>query len=262
MKSFDNTINYYELLMIYEDTSKYKNYELPSGYHFDFYKDSDLEDWINIHISSEEFTSYENGFELFHKFFDSFTSELGKRCIFIVNDNNEKVGTATVSLLEKEEYGCLGAVDWLAIKKEYQGKGLSRPLISRVIKLAYELGHKKLILHTQTTSWLAVKLYLDQGFIPLNTDEEIGWKIIKRLTNHSQLSNFDNATDEELYDNRNIQIKKLLDNIYGENNYHYSVWYKFGLHDVYVFSNGKSYEYEYFDNNGKITLELKNTNDC
>lgn len=30
---------------------------------------------------------------------------------------NEKVGTATVSLLGKEEFGYNGAVDWVAIKK-------------------------------------------------------------------------------------------------------------------------------------------------
>ena len=29
MKAIDNTIKYYELLMTYDNTSKYENYELP-----------------------------------------------------------------------------------------------------------------------------------------------------------------------------------------------------------------------------------------
>lgn len=34
MKSLDNTIKYYELLMFYENTSIYQKYSLPEGFHF------------------------------------------------------------------------------------------------------------------------------------------------------------------------------------------------------------------------------------
>ena len=256
MKTIDNKIKYYELLMSYDDTSKYINYELPEGYHYEFYKPGDEKDWINIHISSGEFTSFEKGLEYFHDFYDSFIDELNKRCFFIVDNNtNEKIGTATISLLLKKEYGCNAAVDWLAIKKDYQGKKLSRPLISKLIKLAHELGHDKIILHTQTTTWLAAKLYLDAGFEPLINYEIIGWKILKRLTNHEKLKKFEEATEEEMYDKRNVEIENQLNDIYGIDNYNYSVWYKNGLHNVYVYSNNSSYEYEYFEENDKIRLE-------
>ena len=58
-----------------------------------------------------------------------------------------------------------------------------------------------------------------------------------------------------MYDKRNIEIEKQLDNIYGTDNYNYSVWYKNDLHNVYVYSNGNSYEYEYFEEDDKIRLE-------
>ena len=38
MKSYDNTIKYYELLMYYKDTSIYKKHSLPDGFHLEFYK--------------------------------------------------------------------------------------------------------------------------------------------------------------------------------------------------------------------------------
>ena len=162
MKSYDNTIKYYELLMYYKDTSIYKKYSLPDGFHFEFYKDGNMKDWINIHIESGEFCAIEEGIMIFHDFYDTFIQELNKRCIFIVDDKtNEKVGTATVSLLSKEEFGYNGAVDWVAIKKDYQGKGLAKPLIAKILETANELEHKGIILHTQTTTWLAAKLYLD-----------------------------------------------------------------------------------------------------
>lgn len=256
MKTIDNTIKYYELLMHYDDTSIFINYELPNGYHYEFYKDGDENDWVNIHISSGEFTSVEKGLQYFHDFYDSFINELSKRCFFLVDNNtNEKIGTATVSLLENEEYGYKAAIDWLAIKKEYQGKKLSRPLISKFISLSNELGHDKIILHTQTTTWLAAKLYLDAGFEPLNIENKIGWKILKRLTNHEKLLNFEPATDDEMYDKRNIEIERQLNEIYGIDNYNYSVWYKNGLHNVYVYCNGKSYEYEYYEEDDKIRLK-------
>ena len=98
-------------------------------------------------------------------------------------------------------------------------------------------------------------MYLDAGFEPLNTNELLGWKILKKLTNHKKLKDFEEANDEEMYDMRNIEIEKQLNDIYGKDYYNYSVWYKNGLHNVYVYSNGISYEYEYFEENDKIKLE-------
>lgn len=255
MKPIDNTINYYELLMSYDDTSKYNDYKLPEDYHYEFYKDGDEDNWVDINLSSGLITSERKAHEYFHQFFNSFMNKLNERCIFIVDDNtNKKIATVTISLLDEEEYGYKAAIDWFAIKQEYQGKKLSKPLINKFISLSNELGHDRIILHTQTTTWLAAKLYLDAGFEPLNLDNQVGWKILKRLTNHDKLVNVEPATDDEMYDKRNIKIEKELNKIYGENNFNFSVWYKDGLHNVYVYSNGNSDEYEYFEEADKIRL--------
>ena len=66
MKTLDNTIKYYELLMKYDDLSNYKNYELPEGFHYEFFKHGDEEEWVRIHIESGEFTSIEKGLKHFH----------------------------------------------------------------------------------------------------------------------------------------------------------------------------------------------------
>ena len=123
MKPIDSTIKYYELLMSYDDTSKFINYELPSGYHFEFYKNGDENSWVDINLSSGNFASAAKGLQYFHDFYDSFIDELNKRCIFIIDDStNEKVGTVTVSLLQDEELGYKAAIDWFAVRKKYQGK--------------------------------------------------------------------------------------------------------------------------------------------
>lgn len=258
MKSLEKTLKYYELLMTYEDTSKFFKYDLPNGFHYEFYKSGDEYNWIDIHISSGEFTSYDRGMEYFHQFYDSFMNELNKRLIFIVNDSGEKVGTATISLLKEKEYGYDAAVDWVAIKKEYQGQKLSKPLISRFISLANELGHNKLILHTQTHTWLAAKLYLDFGFEPYRINDNYeGWQILKTITNHNKLNNILGIANDEMYSKTAILIYNELTKIHGDN-FNYEIWHKNGRNDVYVYDFNNYYEYKYFEMDDGIVLEKTN----
>lgn len=257
MKSLDNTIKYYELLMKCDDLSSFDKYELPSGFHFEFYKSGDELSWVNIHIGSGEFTSVDQGLEWFHKFFDSFIDSLDKRCIFIVDSSTlEKIGTATVSLLKDKEYGYSAAIDWVAIRRDYQGRKLARPLITKFMEVARDLGHTGVILHTQTTTWLAAKLYLDFGFDILNTDS-FGWRILKTLTNHEKLSLYDDIPLEEVYDLRNIAIEKKLVSMYNTSFFNYAIWDKSGRHDVYTYIDGIHHEYEYFVDDGIILKEVK-----
>lgn len=254
MKTLDNTIRYYELLMKYDDTSNYKEYDLPEGFHYEYFKPGDEEEWVNIHIESGEFTSYEKGLKHFHDFYDYFIDELPKRCIFIVDSKtNEKVATATISLLETPEYGYRAAVDWVAIKRSYQGRKLAKPLITKFVEMANNLGHKEIILHTQTTTWLAAKLYLDYGFDILNEEEKEGWSILKTITNHEKLENY--RPSDNIYDLRNIEIEKQLKEIFQTDNFNYSVWYKNGLHNVYVYVDNTPYEFEYFIEGNILRLE-------
>ena len=254
MKSLDNTIRYYELLMKYDDTSNYKEYDLPEGFHYEYFKPGDEEEWVNIHIESGEFTSYEKGLKHFHDFYDFFIDELPKRCIFIVDSKtNEKVATATISLLETPEYGYRAAVDWVAIKRSYQGRKHAKPLITKFVEMANKLGHKEIILHTQTTTWLAAKLYLDYGFDILNEEEKEGWSILKTITSHEKLENY--RPSDNIYDQRNIEIEKQLKEIFQTDNFNYSVWYKNGLHNVYVYVDNTPYEFEYFIEGNILRLE-------
>ena len=254
MKTLDNTIRYYELLMKYDDTSNYKEYDLPEGFHYEYFKPGDEEEWVNIHIESGEFTSYEKGLKHFHDFYDYFIDELPKRCIFIVDSKtNEKVATATISLLETPEYGYRAAVDWVAIKRSYQGRKLAKPLITKFVEMANNLGHKEIILHTQTTTWLAAKLYLDYGFDILNEEEKEGWSILKTITSHEKLENY--RPSDNIYDQRNIEIEKQLKEIFQTDNFNYSVWYKNGLHNVYVYVDNTPYEFEYFIDGNILRLE-------
>lgn len=262
MNTIEKTFEYHELLMTYDNTSIYGNDELPEGFHYEFFKSGDEEEWANIHVKSGEFMSVEEGLQTFYDFYDSFYNELEKRLIFVVNSNGEKVGTVTISKLQELEFGYDAVVDWFAIKKEYQGYKLSKPMINRFIKLANELGHEKILLHTQTHTWLAAKLYLDFGFERFNIEEDIkGWQILKTITNHSKLNDIDSIPENEMYFDVAIKTKQILDEKFGSN-YEYSIWHKNGRHDVDVNCNDTLYRFKYYDDEKGFRLEEDNEFIC
>ena len=55
--SNDKRIKYYELLLE-KDIDVIKDYALPKGYHFEFYKAGDRDTWIEIEKSAKEFSNY------------------------------------------------------------------------------------------------------------------------------------------------------------------------------------------------------------
>lgn len=255
MNSLEKTLEYHELLMTFDDTDNFLNYELPEGFHYDFYKNGDEFEWAKIHIESGEFMCMEEALKIFHSFYDYFLDELPERLFFVVDDKSlEKVGTATISKLKEAEFGHEAVVDWVAIKKRYQGRKLSKPMISKFLSIARDLGHKKLLLHTQTHTWLAAKLYLDFGFEPFNVNEDIrGWKILKTITDHDKLINISNIPEEDMYFKTAVLIKMKLNAIFGEE-YEYSIWDKNGRNDVWVNRNGTLYKFKYIEQDNDVLL--------
>ncbi|MBR3890884.1 MAG: GNAT family N-acetyltransferase [Bacilli bacterium] len=253
MNSIEKTLEYHELLMSMNDIDKYiKDVSLPKGYTFTFYNgEEDILEWAKIHLSSGEFTSYNRAVNYFEIFFKEFEDELHKRCFFI-EYNKEKIATATISPTSENGYTCL--IDWLAIKKDHQGKGLSKALIYKCLEVARNLGNTSILLHTQTHTWLAAKLYLDVGFTPYNIEENIkGWQILKTITNHKSLEIVESISENEMYDKLAITITSELNKLYGD--YNYEIWYTNGANDVYVNNEGKFYHYKFFDDGKRLELK-------
>ncbi|MBE6991678.1 MAG: GNAT family N-acetyltransferase [Ruminococcaceae bacterium] len=200
-ENIDRRIRYFEfrLQRCLEDIPEY---ELPVGYHFEFYQDGDRDAWIEIERSAKELRNYEQGVEVWERYYGRNEAELYDRLIFLVTDSGEKIGTATAyyDVIGKDNSGD-GWLHWVAIKREYQGLGLSKPMISYVLNQLKTLGYTKAIIPTQTTTWVACKIYLDFGFRPTKDNAEEsrdGYRILKRLTNHPALAEFDAAEDDEV----------------------------------------------------------------
>lgn len=194
----DKRIKHYELLLE-GSLGSISEYPLPDGYRFEFYQDGDRDIWIEIEQSAKEFSSYDEGLSAWNRYYSGRENELYNRMVFVVNEHGEKVATATAFYdIQGRDKSGAGWLHWVAVKREYQGKGLSKPLITYVLDVMKALGYSNAKIPTQTNTWLAVKIYLDLGFRPISqnaVNSYMGWCIIKTLTNHNALNNFDSIDE-------------------------------------------------------------------
>ena len=198
----DSRIRYIDLLLERMNLDDVPEYPLPEGYRFVFYQPGDRDAWIHIEQTAKELSSFEQGIEVWQSYYGSVEHTLHSRMLFIENALGEKVATATAYY---DENGDLpperGQVHWVAVRRDHQGRSLARPLLSQVLRVMKERGHTEAMLHTQTTTWVAVKLYLDFGFRPMADNAQTsrdGWRIIKALTGHPALEGFDAAGEDEI----------------------------------------------------------------
>ena len=157
---FDNhdaRIRHYELLLE-RDLDSLPVFPLPDGYRFAFYRPGDRDIWIDIEKSAKEFATWEQGLAAWEMYYASNEASLCGRMVFVENAAGEKVATATayIDTTGRNQSGS-GWLHWVAVRREYQGRGLSKPLIAYVLGVMRALGHTHGKLPTQTTSWLACK---------------------------------------------------------------------------------------------------------
>lgn len=207
----DDRIKYYELLLWRNNLDNIPEHKLPDGYRFVFYKSGDRDEWIEIEKSAKEFDTYEQGLTSWNRYYAGKDKELINRMVFVENENGEKVATATAlyDIYGRDKSGAAW-LHWVAVKRNYQSKGLSKPLIGYVLNVMKDLGYTHAKIPTQTTTWLACKIYLDFGFVPIPqnaVNSRNGWKIIKALTNHPTLAKFDCAEAGEIL-KEGLEVRK------------------------------------------------------
>lgn len=200
---------WYEELILRHELRDIISCPLPAGYSFRFYQPGDASAWLEIEQSAREFLSAEEGQKSWAKYFGGHEEELTGRMLFVLNSSGQPVATATAYHDAMDERA--GWLHWVAVRRTEQGKGLSKPLVLRALSLLRELGYPYACVPTQTTTWLAVKVYLDCGFTPLNIKEGMrGWRIVRTLTEHPALTGFPPLPEAELYNPWTLAVEGLL----------------------------------------------------
>ena len=144
---------------------------LPEGYSLRWFRMGDAVHWLRIHHDADPFNEIKP--ELFTRQFGPDLSRLESCQCYLQDAMGRIVGTGTAWNDPTREGGPWGRVHWLAIMRQYQGLGLSKPLLAAVCNRLRDLGHDRACVITSTGRLPAVGLYLQFGFQPeLRTDAE------------------------------------------------------------------------------------------
>ena len=161
---------------------------LPSGYRIRTLTAGEGDIWASIERSVDEFPNEAEAYRRFAWEFQPFPLQMRERCFVLETDGGEPVGTASAWYDCRYRGHLWGRLHWVAIRPEFQGRGLARPLLAVAIKRLLLL-HDQAFLDSSSSRETALRLYLDFGFVPVwNNDEERQvWVELAPILNHSSL---------------------------------------------------------------------------
>jgi GNAT superfamily N-acetyltransferase len=180
--------------MVRDDVESIPQHELPEGFSCRTFEDGDRETWAQVCFESGLFETIEKARETFDKDFAGHEDELRERCFFVVDESTGKaVGTTTAwyDINWKDTGLDYGRIHWVGIRKDYQGRKLSKPMLTEAMRFI-AAHHGQARLATNTGCVRAIGIYLDFGFEPdLTTDKwEEAWAHIAREGKHPKLERF------------------------------------------------------------------------
>lgn len=156
-------------------------HDLPPGFSWRTHRPGDEALWVRIYCRSFEADAQDP----FPKEFRGAGRDTKERVFYLMAENGDAVGTATAWMETAE----VGRVHWVTIVPEFQGRGLAKPLMTRVLNRLRDLGYRSAMLITQPVRIPAIHLYLDFGFVPDIVEERQrpGWAYVAARLRHPAL---------------------------------------------------------------------------
>lgn len=119
--------------------------------------------WTDIVRDAEEFFPIAD--DLFAREFGGDPEAIPERCFILTGPKGIAVGTISAwynRAFKGEEYG---RIHWVAVRPAYQGRGLGKAGLAFALNRLAQ-WHRRAYLTTNTARLLAIRLYLDFGFLP------------------------------------------------------------------------------------------------
>jgi GNAT superfamily N-acetyltransferase len=134
---------------------------MPDGFHVRTCRKSELDVWMAMHFDDAESAREHRGYmaDFFRDVYSGQGDRFYQECRFVCDAEDVPVGTC----FAWKAYGRITTLHWFKVLKSHEGKGIGRALLSVVMQgLAKE--DFPVYLHTQPSSFRAIKLYSDFGF--------------------------------------------------------------------------------------------------
>lgn len=176
------------LVMVRHDLEGIPELPVPAGYRIRTFVPGDEAAWARVETAAGEFTGEAQALDRFTSEFGPHLAEMEERCLLLESGQDGIVGTATAWRNPGFRGSDHGRLHWVAVAPSHQCRGLGRLLVVRAL-LLMRRWHERAYLTTQTSSWIAVHLYLDLGFVPFLgvPEQEEGWALLRREAPHPLL---------------------------------------------------------------------------
>lgn len=161
----DKSVPYFNIIMHRSSGMSLPTATLPTGYRFTAFIEGDELIWSEIETMVGEFDTITDALEYFEQeYMERHLDEVKRRTLFIQSPDGRKVATVT-TWWDKRGLDRVASLHWVALKPEFQGRGIGKALIFEGVKRILELeGDVDIYLHTQTWSYRAIGIYLQAGF--------------------------------------------------------------------------------------------------
>ncbi len=165
----DRTIPFYNVILRC-DNSNVNSAILPTGYRFRMYQSGDEDNWALLEYEIGDFDTVNEAKQYFvSTYLQNNLFDISKRCVFVVNPENEIVGSC-IAWQDLKNGMYVGSLHWLIVSPKYQGMGLGKALCREVMQIFSENRENTIYIHTQPWSYKAIILYIQQGFKIQKTD--------------------------------------------------------------------------------------------
>ena len=136
----------------------------PEGYTVEVYNGDPRQKKEFYRLWNGKYGSEKEVNDMFYREFENYHDCKPTKDVHFVKFGDEYVGTITAI---HHPFGNLGYVHMVAIREDFRGKHLSRPLNYIAMKKIYEDGSKRAFLTTNDWRQNAIRSYIKAGFLPL-----------------------------------------------------------------------------------------------
>jgi GNAT superfamily N-acetyltransferase len=157
--------SHHDIMMVRPTMQNLPHYPVPTPFALRWYQPGDGQHWTDIHLEADLYSDITP--ELFQREFGTDEAELGQRQAYLLNPDGLPIGTASAWYADGKWGENVGMVHWVAMRPQWQGQGLAKPLLSAICTKLSQFGYERTILQTSTARIPAVNLYLHFGFQPL-----------------------------------------------------------------------------------------------
>jgi ribosomal protein S18 acetylase RimI-like enzyme len=142
--------------------------ELPANYSIRSCRPDELEIWKTMPFDDADLAKEYEGFmsDYFITTYGGQEELFFAKTLFVCDRQNKPVATCLIW----RAYNEFNTIQWFKVLKEYEGQGIGRALLS-IMMQELEMRDYPVYLHTQPSSFRAIKLYSDFGFSLLSGDK-------------------------------------------------------------------------------------------